>query len=99
MKKKYEKYEKKVRKYEYKNIKNLACKNQRNDSVLSAVEISGVTDLEQKELMTLSWSLVCVESHRSNERVNDPAWRFFISHQYLKSQPREVFMMVHSSLS
>ena len=99
MKKNVKNMKKKVRKYEYKNIKYLACKNQRNDSVLSAVEISGVTDLEQKELMTLSWSLVCVESHRSNERVNDPAWRFFISHQYLKSQPREVFMMVHSSLS
>ena len=69
------------------------------DSVLGTMKIFGVADLEQKELMTLSWGLVCVESHRSNERVNDPARRFFISHQYLKSQPREVFMMVHSSLS
>ena len=64
MKKNMKNMKKKVRKYEYKNIKNLACKNQRNDSVLSAVEISGVADLEQKELMTLSWGLVCVESHK-----------------------------------
>ena len=64
MKKNVKNMKKKVRKYEYKNIKYLACKNQRNDSVLGAVEISGVADLEQKELMTLSWGLVCVESHK-----------------------------------
>ena len=34
------------------------------DSVLGTMEISGVADLEQKELMTLSWGLVCVESHK-----------------------------------
>ena len=34
------------------------------DSMLGTMEISGVADLEQKELMTLSWSLVCVESHK-----------------------------------
>ena len=33
MKKNVKNMKKKVRKYEYKNIKYLACKNQRNDSV------------------------------------------------------------------
>ena len=73
-------------------MKYLACKNQRNDSVLSTVEISGVTDLEQKELMTLSWSLVCVESHRSNERVNDPGSEILYQPSVFKEPAQEKFL-------